>query len=185
LDFAAHYRIPHEKTGVGNIALAANANYTMSYEFQGAPSLGRYNYAGFFTQGVLGAQGNIPDYTLHASLTWDYAGLSYTATAHYIPGVDAPGNLWPTTGSAVNDFTVNGQVWKVPDYWTLDMQIAYEFGKGKTERKWYDGTRIAFGVNNVMDEDPPFIAGSTEDNTDKASYDILGRFVYFEVSKKF
>jgi len=62
------------------------------------------------------------------------------------------------------------------------MQLAYEF---KGESKWYDKTRIAVGCNNVTDEVPPIIASSFEENTDKSTYDILGRFVYFEVAKKF
>jgi outer membrane receptor protein involved in Fe transport len=62
------------------------------------------------------------------------------------------------------------------------MQLAYEF---KNPGKWYDRTRFAIGCNNVTDNAPPVIASSFEDNTDKSSYDILGRFVYFQISKKF
>jgi len=50
---------------------------------------------------------------------------------------------------------------------------------------WLKGTRIAVGVNNITDNDPPLIASSFEDNTDKSTYDIIGRFVYFEIAKKF
>ena len=35
------------------------------------------------------------------------------------------------------------------------------------------------------DNEPPLIASAFEDNTDKSTYDIIGRFIYFEVSKKF
>jgi len=41
------------------------------------------------------------------------------------------------------------------------------------------------GCRNVNNADVPFIAGAVEDNTDKNNYDILGRFVYLEVAKKF
>jgi len=44
---------------------------------------------------------------------------------------------------------------------------------------------LAVGVNNISDNDPPLIASAFADNTDKSTYDIIGRFVYFEVSKKF
>jgi len=56
---------------------------------------------------------------------------------------------------------------------------------GKPVREWYEGTKVTVGVNNITDEAPPLISSSSEDNTDKSSYDIIGRFVYFEVSKKF
>jgi len=40
-------------------------------------------------------------------------------------------------------------------------------------------------MNNVTDEKPPLIASSSEDNTDKSTYDLLGRFFYVQASKKF
>jgi outer membrane receptor protein involved in Fe transport len=74
----------------------------------------------------------------------------------------------------------------VDSWYSIDMQLAYEFGKSKVEgRKWYDGTRLAVGCNNITDNTPPLIASAFEDNTDKSAYDIIGRFVYFEISKKF
>ena len=71
--------------------------------------------------------------------------------------------------------------------WTitpLDMQLAYTF-RSESGRKWWDNTRLAVGCNNITDNMPNLIASSSEDNTDKGSYDIIGRFVYFEFSKKF
>jgi len=40
-------------------------------------------------------------------------------------------------------------------------------------------------VKNLTDNIAPLIASSSEDNTDKGTYDILGRFFYFELAKKF
>ena len=64
----------------------------------------------------------------------------------------------------------------------VNMQLAYEF---KQQGAWYNGTRLAVGCNNITDEKAPLLASSSEDNTDKSTYDIIGRFVYFELSKKF
>ena len=44
---------------------------------------------------------------------------------------------------------------------------------------------LAVGCNNVTDHHAPLIAASTEDHTDKSTYDVLGRFIYFEIAKKF
>ena len=63
--------------------------------------------------------------------------------------------------------------------------MAYEFGKDKAAKDWYDGTTVRFGINNLTDNIAPLIASSSEDGTDKGTYDILGRFFYFEVAKKF
>jgi len=61
--------------------------------------------------------------------------------------------------------------------------VAYYFGP--KYGRFVNGTRLAVGVNNLTDVDPPLIASAIEDNTDKAMYDIMGRFIYFEVSKSF
>ncbi len=82
-----------------------------------------------------------------------------------------------------SSFTVNGAGWTVDSWYSVDMQLAYQFG-GKWG-KALGGTRVAVGVNNVTDNDPPLIASAFEDNTDKSIYDIVGRFIYFEISKKF
>ena len=50
--------------------------------------------------------------------------------------------------------------------------------------KLLDGLTLAVGCNNVGNEQPPFISGANS-NTDLSLYDGLGRFVYFEISKKF
>jgi outer membrane receptor protein involved in Fe transport len=47
-----------------------------------------------------------------------------------------------------------------------------------------DGLSVAVGCNNIFDRTPPFVAGANS-NTDLSLYDPYGRFVYFEVSKKF
>ena len=47
-----------------------------------------------------------------------------------------------------------------------------------------DGLTVAVGCNNIFDRQPPFVAGANS-NTDLSIYDPFGRFVYFEVSKKF
>jgi outer membrane receptor protein involved in Fe transport len=88
------------------------------------------------------------------------------------------------TGDTVHGFTANDLAWNVPDYYTVDMRLAYNF-KSANGGAWYDGTSIAIGVNNITDEKPPLIASSSEDNTDKSTYDLLGRFVYVQASKKF
>jgi len=89
----------------------------------------------------------------------------------------------PVEVASGKNFTVNGKGWTVDSWYSIDMQLAYRFDEkyGKLLR----GTRVAVGVNNVTDNDPPLIASAFEDNTDKSTYDIVGRFIYFELSKKF
>jgi outer membrane receptor protein involved in Fe transport len=64
------------------------------------------------------------------------------------------------------------------------MQLAYRFAS-KTGDEWWDGIRLAVGCNNITNNGVPLVASSSEDNTDKGTYDLLGRFVYFQMAKKF
>ena len=80
---------------------------------------------------------------------------------------------------------MNGKPYTIHEWFSIDVQLAYELGKTKEHKAWYDGTRLAVGCNNITDEEAPLVASSFEDNTDKSTYDIIGRFVYFEVGKKF
>lgn len=182
-DLTADYLL--DVGAAGTIRFFAQANVLMSYEIK-LPGGSQYlSYKGQYTdaQAVAAAQGMIPDYNIATGFTWSLKNFDYTVVAHYLPGVTDLGDTHPSVGAPVNDFTASGATWSVPAYYKIDMQLAYTFKS--PEKKWYDNTRIAVGLNNVTDEKPNLIASSSEDNTDKGSYDIIGRFLYVEISKKF
>jgi iron complex outermembrane receptor protein len=183
IDFAANYSVP---VRLGTVTLSGNVNWTLNYEVQEAPGYPYYNYVGQGTYGFGTAQGIIPDYKVNCALTWDFKGLQYVISANYLPGVTIPGNLFPSvTGpGATQGSTVNGLAQQVGSYYTIDMQLSYEFGKGHTTRHWYNDLRCTVGCNNITDTPVPLIAGGP-DYTDNNTYNPLGRFVYFELSKKF
>jgi outer membrane receptor protein involved in Fe transport len=52
-------------------------------------------------------------------------------------------------------------------------------------RAWLNNTTISLGIQNVLDEDPPFAAGSIENGYDESLATIKGRFCYVQVKKKF
>jgi iron complex outermembrane receptor protein len=182
-DIAAQYR--HETETLGDFTIYANANIVMSYEF--ATGGKYYHYEGLYTQSVAGSQGAIPDYTIVTGLNWDYKDLSYGISARYVPPMQDLGLLHPVLQGLAGGHgqTVDGGVWNIQDWFTIDMQVSYEFGRSHPTKDWYNGFKATVGVQNITDEDPPFVASSTEDYTDKATYSILGRMIYFEFSKKF
>jgi outer membrane receptor for ferrienterochelin and colicin len=186
-DFSASYEyaVPDDW---GKLTLTGNANWVLNYEFQSSPSLPYFHYEGQGTYNFGTAQGLIPDYNVNVALAWDYKNLTYVVSAHYIPSVTVPGNLHPSIVDPTNPdqgSTVDGLAQKLSDYYTIDMQLSYEFGKHQEIKNWSDGLRLTVGCRNIADNGAPFIAGAPEDNTDKTFYDLLGRFVYFEVAKKF
>jgi hypothetical protein len=52
-------------------------------------------------------------------------------------------------------------------------------------RAWLNGTTFTVGMQNVFDSDPPFVAGTFENNYDESLATIKGRFWYAQLKKKF
>src|SRR5438477_244976 len=52
-------------------------------------------------------------------------------------------------------------------------------------RAWLNNTTLTLGMQNVLDEDPPFVAGSFENGYDESLANIKGRFWYVGVKKRF
>jgi iron complex outermembrane receptor protein len=50
---------------------------------------------------------------------------------------------------------------------------------------WLNNTTITLGMQNVADEDPPFVAGSFENGYDESLTTIKGRFWYVGLKKRF
>ncbi len=50
---------------------------------------------------------------------------------------------------------------------------------------WLNNTTVSLGMQNVFDEDPPFVAGSFENGYDESLTTIKGRFWYMGLKKRF
>jgi outer membrane receptor protein involved in Fe transport len=52
-------------------------------------------------------------------------------------------------------------------------------------RAWLNNTTISLGMQNVLDADPPFVAGGFENGYDESLDTIKGRFWYVQLKKRF
>ena len=52
-------------------------------------------------------------------------------------------------------------------------------------RAWLNNTTITLGMNNVFDQDPPFVAGNDENGYDQWQANIRGRTWYVALTKRF
>ena len=52
-------------------------------------------------------------------------------------------------------------------------------------RAWLNNTTISLGMQNVFDQDPPFVAGAFGNNYDNSLATIKGRFWYVQLKKRF
>jgi iron complex outermembrane receptor protein len=132
LDIALNYELPTETAGKFNFFV--NANVLFRYDFRAGPDEPFYSYKGQYTDpAYLGqGQGTLPDYMIIPGMSWEYRNFTYTVTARYIPSVWDYGDNHPYEEGGVlttdqNGATVDGSSWKVSDWYSIDMQLAYEF----------------------------------------------------------
>lgn len=120
-------------------------------------------YAGSYSQ---------PEWRGSGSLSWDYKDLNLTFTANYV-------------GESDQAFMISQKY--VSDIWTYDVQVSYNFRDMKNQALvWLNDTRITVGVQNLLDEDPPFSDYSGDNGGyDTAWGDPRGRFFYASINKKF
>jgi len=52
-------------------------------------------------------------------------------------------------------------------------------------RAWLNNTTVTLGMQNVLDSDPPFVAGNFENGYDESLTTIKGRFWYAQLKKRF
>jgi iron complex outermembrane receptor protein len=182
----------------GQLELGINAVVFTRYDIKTTPQSSYYTIQG--TDNIEGV-GAVPDYKLTFLLEYRLGGLTYSANANYIPELRNSVGRDPETED-ISTFD------PIEDYFAVNMRLSYEFGKGYVEptaavteskdgkntapgaatTSWYtrllNGTTLTVGCNNIFDRDPPFVNGANS-ATDLSIYDGFGRFVYFEISKKF
>ena len=52
-------------------------------------------------------------------------------------------------------------------------------------RRWLNDTTITLGMNNVFDQDPPFVGANNENGYDEWNANIRGRIWYVALTKRF
>ena len=167
----------------------------------------------FNVSGLIGDEGfgAFPDYKITFLLEHRWKGAVLTLTAQYLPemkntvGHD-PQTEEQATFDTVQDYiTVDGRLSYTFHRAAPEAAVAAPEPKDAKDGKtamggkavagvettscwsvdhWLDGFTVAVGCNNMLDEDPRIVAGGNS-STNLAVYDPFGRFVYFEVSKKF
>jgi outer membrane receptor protein involved in Fe transport len=165
-------------TPIGNFSLDLNASRLIT--FNQSPSamqslLIAANNVGTLGTGIAitaaGSQIQIdgnPKWRAAANFSWSLGGFSAGTLVNYVgPVFDTGTNL------------VNGQFHEVGSYTTTSVWMQYRFGKSSALK----GLTLRAGARNVFDVEPPLY--SSNYGFLGSLHSALGRFVYFEVSKKF
>ena len=161
----------------------------------------------FLGRGVVGPRfGSFPRNRWYTSVFYDLGGLDAGATVHYIGQYND--NIserkireWTTLDLIVN-YTFNlpqTVTEQVPGYArNAGKNADMKDGKDKNVipvstaeynpcgwRAWLNNTTITLGMNNVFDQDPPFVTVNIENGYDQWTANIRGRTWYVALTKRF
>jgi iron complex outermembrane receptor protein len=214
LDYEANYQLDtsiFSHGDFGTFTFTINGNYLARYRRQASPGEPRVDLTGQFLGTTSG--GALAQNRWYASIFYDLGGIDTGATVHYIgqtsdlPGTQTNGGdrkirEWTTLDLIVN-YTFNfpqpvaeqqvagyakdgGKNMKMKD--GKDKYVAPVSTAAYSEcgwRAWLNNTTVTLGMNNVLDQDPPFVAGAFENGYDESTASLQGRFWYVAVKKRF
>jgi iron complex outermembrane receptor protein len=160
-DFKVSYR--YDTKSWGELSARLTGVYLNEYVIQSLPTSTPFNYAGSYSGTSLYAR-----YRFFSQLGWQYKQWSAGLNTTYIPSVHDVG-----AANAPD----------VASYTTWDTRLGYTFSG--SSNKWLKGLSLGVGVNNILNEDPPFITSEGNQNHDINAYDPIGRFYFVELNYKF
>jgi iron complex outermembrane recepter protein len=207
LDYAARYQLNTSMFGhgtFGSFTFTFNGNYLDRFLSQPAPGDLNVNFNG---RAVGPRFGSFPRNHWYASLFYDLGGLDTGLIVHYVGQYWADLahsrkiREWTTLDLVVNyTFHLPPPVTElVPGYAkdggnnavTKDRQDKDVMPVSTVEysssgwRAWLNNTTVTVGMNNVLDQDPPFAALSSGNGYDPWQANIRGRIWYVALTKRF
>ncbi|MCF7688015.1 MAG: TonB-dependent receptor [Cephaloticoccus sp.] len=133
LDFSTDYRLPWEE--VGRWRVGFNASRTLKSEREVRP--------GEPAVEDLGDTLSPPEWRMSGSLFWTKGPLNASLFVNYLSSFDTN-----TAGNTRSPLAI-------PSQKVVDVRMGYEFQKGVVG-EYLKGSRLSFGIGNLLDEQPPF-----------------------------
>lgn len=154
----ASMRYQYQSKELGLIRWSMNSSHMSSYLNQLAPGSPVEDLAGSFADAASGGAGSLPTWKANTGVYWQRGRWEGGYTIHYVSELE-------------ERFTLNDQaITRTIDSWsTHDLQLAYGVPTG---------FRFAIGIDNLLDQAPPFAASAFNDNFDARTYDLSGRYWY-------
>ncbi|MCX2796265.1 TonB-dependent receptor [Microbulbifer thermotolerans] len=155
-DLAMRYE--HNSDMLGQLRWSFNASHIQRYLNQAAPGEATEDLVGTFVDAASGGAGSLPKWKANTGIYWKKGPWEGGYTVHFVSALE-------------ESFTLdNTRITRKIDSWTThDLQVAYALP---------GGLRIAVGIDNLFDREPPFAATAFNDNFDGRTYDLSGRYWY-------
>ena len=199
----------------GRLTFTINGTWLSRFVLQLSSDFKPINIAGQFVPGGFSFSGSLPRNRAYASAFYDgpadswLAGFDIGATLHWT-GQYSDDILLDRLTRKVREWItldlIASYTFKLPPPAPVEVPgFAKDGGKnvkldGKEKnvlpvstaeynpcgwRAWLNGTTITLGMQNVFDEDPPFVGGAFANNYDESIADVKGRFWYVQLKKRF
>lgn len=174
IDFSLTYRLP--ETAWGKFTASLNGTYTSLYDIlpdtTDASTVTIHN-AGKFTY----SYGNFPRWRGLGTVAWNKGDWSASWRIRYVGKTQIGSSDLDQGLSADSDEA--GVVRGIGAYIYHNLQAGYQY------TPWH--TRFEVGVDNVTNKQPPLYYANnvTNANTDVATYDLLGRFMWARMTVTF
>ena len=162
LDLSFRYRLPTRDWGQWSTAF--EVAYIDEYSIQLDEAAPTVDIAGRFADPASEGLGGIPEWKSTLGLQWAKQRWRGAYDLHFI--------------SDMEETIPNSNRQRVIDSWVVhDLQFSYVLNVLK-------GLRVSVGVDNLLDNDPPFAASAYNDNFDGRSHELRGRFWYAKLSQR-
>ena len=145
----------------GSLGADLSGSHINSYQLQAAPTADPQELAGTFADEAAEGSGALPKWKARLNLFWQFGRWEVALSSFRVSGLTE---------------TINGSGGqRHSEAWSReDAQMSYYFNSGES--------LFTLGVDNILNESPPFLATAFNDNFDSRTYESTGRFFYARFS---
>lgn len=159
-DLASRYT--GKQNRFGRLTLALNATRILEFEDQLNPDLPKLDQAGTFTDQASDGNGALPHWKANLGMTWERDRWQLYYSYYWV-------------SSLTEVVPLLEQRRRINSWHTQNLQLNHQ---GPLTAF----SKVTLGVNNLLNNPPPFSAAAFNDSYDARTYDITGRYVYLRWS---
>ncbi len=150
---------------IGYLVLAMSATHIESFQDKFDPESPTVDKAGTFSDEASGGLGALPDWKINFSASVEAANWQFAYNIYRV--------------SSVREYVPLRDRRRTISSWATHNLNATYLGP----LTWW--VRTTLGINNLLNEEPPFSAAAFNDSYDGRTYDITGRYFYLRLDKSF
>ena len=145
----------------GSLGIDLSGSHIHSYQIQRDPTTEAQELAGTFADEAAEGSGGLPKWKTRLNLFWQFGRWEVALSSFRV--------------SSLTETVNNPDNRRESGAWSReDAQMSYHFNSGES--------LLTVGVDNILNEAPPFLASAFNDNFDSRTYESTGRFFYARFS---